>query len=822
MGSKRPDLLKGSASMVYVGKLAAVSVGLLIASSAVAAAQAPATSDKVDRSVLPLPTPPFKGVIGKTYKESKEDWPKNPTPPASAPNIVVILLDDVGFGQTSTFGGPVQTPELDKLAAGGLKYTRFHTTSICGPSRAALLTGRNHHQVGAGFLAEWSTGYPSYNNLIQRDTATMGALFKYNGYNTSWFGKNHNTPDWESSVVGPFDRWPTGLGFDYFYGFIAGETNQYYPVIFENTKAVEPMTTPEQGYHFMTDMTDRAIQWVQYTKSLAPQKPFMIYFAPGAAHAPHQVAPEWRDKYKGQFDKGWDAIRQETYERQLKMGIIPPGTKLTARPDWVKPWDTLSPDEKKLYARLMENYAGYLSFADHETGRFIDALRQLPDWDNTLVFYIVGDNGASSEGGMEGTLNEIKSLNGIQSSLADNLKHIDEIGGPTTEAHYPVGWAWAGDAPFQWVKQVASHFGGTRNPMVVSWPAKIKDVGGTRTQFIHLIDVLPTMLDVAGLPAPKTVDGVTQKPFDGVSFKSTFTDANAKPIRERQYFEIFSNRAIYDHGWIAAAQHTYPWRQDFAPGNWDKDKWELYNIDDDYSEANDLAAKNPQKLAQMKKLFDEEAAKNHVYPLDDRGTGRLVTPKPTPYDPKRTDFTFYAGAIRLAETASPNTKNKSHSITAEIEMPDSGGEGIIVASGGGSAGYALYVQNGKLVYHYKFFDERYVVTSTEPVPPGKSTVKVDFVYDGGGVGKGGTATLYINGKKAGEGRIPNTVAGRFGIDTFGIGEDTGAPVSNTYKTPYAFTGKIERVDFHLGPATTNAADLKSLQNMEKSYEDITE
>jgi arylsulfatase len=658
--------------------------------------------------------------------------------------------------------------------------------------------------------------------MIMRDTATMGSIFKYNGYDTSWFGKNHNTPDWESSVVGPFDRWPTGMGFDYFYGFIAGETNQYYPVIFENTRAVEPMKSPEQGYHFMTDMADRAIQWVEYTKSVAPQKPFMIYFAPGAAHAPHQVAAEWRDKYKGKFDKGWDVIREETYQRQLKLGVIPPGTKLTARPGWVKPWDGLSADEKRLYARLMENYAGYLSFADHETGRFIDALRQSPDWDNTLVFYIVGDNGASSEGGMEGTLNEIKSLNGIQTSVADNLKHIDEIGGPETEPHYPVGWAWAGDAPFQWVKQVASHFGGTRNPMVVSWPARIKDVGGTRSQFIHLIDVLPTMLDAAGLPAPKTVDGVTQKPMDGVSFLSTFADANAKPIRERQYFEIFSNRAIYDHGWIAAAQHTFPWRQDYAPGNWDKDKWELYNIDEDYSEANDLAAKYPQKLAEMKKLFDEEAAKNHVYPLDDRGTGRLVTPKPTPFDPRRTDFVFYGGATRLAETASPNTKNKSHSITAEITMPENGGEGVIVASGGGSAGYALFVQNGKLIYHYKFFDDRFVITSTEPVPAGKSTVKFDFVYDGGGLGKGGTGSLFINGKKVGEGHIDNTVAGRFGIDTFGVGADTGAPVSNTYRAPFAFTGKIEKVEFHLSAATNSASDLKTIEEREKNFAAATE
>jgi arylsulfatase len=717
----------------------------------------------------------------------------------------------------------VETPALDKLAAVGLRYTRFHTTAICGPSRAALITGRNHHNAGSGFLAEWATGFPSYNNMIPKATATMGTIFKENGYDTSWFGKNHNTPDWESSVAGPFEHWPTGMGFDYFYGFIGGETHQYYPVIFENTKAVEPSKTPEQGYHFMTDMTDRAIQWVRYTKSVAPQKPFLLYFAPGAAHAPHHAPKEWRDKYKGKFDAGWDVVRQQTYERQLKLGVLPPDTKLTRRPDWVKAWDTLSPDEKKLFTRLMENFAGYLSFADHETGRLIDAIHELPDSDNTLIFYIVGDNGASSEGGMEGTINEVKSLSGVPTPIADNLKHLDEIGEPQTEPHYPVGWAWAGNAPFQWVKQVASHFGGTRNPMVVSWPARIKDVGGVRSQFIHLIDVVPTMLDAAHIPAPKRVNGVEQKPMDGVSFLSTFTDPRAKPVRERQYFEVFSNRAIYDKGWIACAQHTFPWRQDYAPGNWDKDKWELYNIDEDFSEADDLAAKNPQKLAEMKALFDKEAALYHVYPLDDRGVARLIEPKPTPADPKRTDFVYYAGATRLAETAAPNTKNKSHSITADIVMPERGGEGVIIAEGGASAGFSMYVQDGKLVYHYNWFDDtRYTITSSEPVPPGKSTVKFDFAYDGGGVGKGGTGTLFINGKKVGEARIEKTVAGRFGIDTFGVGMDTGSPVSNSYKPPFAFNGEIEKVEIILGEEKPNANDQKYLDYAERVFADGTE
>ena len=796
---------------------------LLAASSVTTLAQAqtqPASAPNWDRTNLPLADPPFTGKIGRTYQDSTAAWPPLPAPPAGAPNVVIILLDDVGFGQVSTFGGPVPTPNLDKLAAQGVRYNRFHTTAICGPSRAALITGRNHHNVGSGFLAEWATGFPSYDNMIPRSTATIGSILKYNGYNTSWFGKNHNTPDWESSIAGPYDRWPTGMGFDHFYGFIGGETHQYYPVLFENTSPVEPNKTPEQGYHFMTDMTDKAIEWLRYNKSVAPQKPVLLYFAPGAAHAPHHAPKEWRDKFKGQFDAGWDAVREATYQRQLRMGIIPAGTKLTARPDWVKPWDSLSADEKKLYARFMENFAGYLSFTDAEVGRLLNAIRELPDADNTLIFYIVGDNGASSEGGMQGTINEVASLSGIQARLEDNLKEIDKIGGPDTEPHYPLGWAWAGNAPLQWVKQVASHLGGSRNPMVVSWPARIKDAGGMRSQFTHLIDIVPTILDVAQIPAPKTVDGIEQKPMDGVSIASTFTNANARPVRERQYFEVFTNRAIYDRGWIAAAQHTLPWRQDLAPGHWENDKWELYNLDEDYSEANNLAAQNPAKLEELKKLFDEEAKKNNVYPFDDRGSARLAVPKPSPggSDPNRTKFTYYAGTTRLAETASPNTKNRSHRITAVIEMPEKGGEGVIVAAGGQSAGYALYVKDGKLVYHYNWFDrERTNLVSSEPVPAGESTVTVEFAYDGGGLGKGGEATLGINGKAVGRARIANTVAGRFGIDTFGVGSDTGSPVSNTYTPPFPFTGQIKRVDIELGPRNLSKEAEAKLHEMQTMF-----
>jgi len=778
------------------------------------------SKDALDRSKLPLPEPPFKGKIGKTYLESRDDWPDVPKPPEGAPNVVVIMLDDVGFGQVSAFGGPVTTPELEKLAARGLRYNRFHTTAICGPSRAALITGRNHHNCGVGFLAEWATGFPSYNNMIPRSTATIGAVLRGNGYNTSWFGKNHNTPDWESSVAGPFDRWPTGMGFDYFYGFIGGETHQYYPVLFENTVAVEPPKSPEDGYHFMEDMTDKAINWMRYSKSVAPQKPFFLYFAPGAAHAPHHAPKAWRDKFRGKFDAGWDKVREETYKRQLKEGIIPADTQLTPRPDWVKPWDSLSADEKKLYAAFMENFAGYLAYADSECGRLLQAVQELEDADNTLIFYIVGDNGASSEGGMTGTVNEVMNLNGIPSDLADNLAAIDKIGGPDTEPHYPLGWAWAGNAPFQWVKQVASHLGGTRNPMVVSWPAKITDHGGIRDQFTHLIDIMPTILDAAGIPAPQFVDGVEQKPLDGVTISTTFEDAQAKPVRQRQYFEVFTNRAIYDEGWIACAQHTLPWRQDLAPGKWEQDKWELYNLDDDFSEAKNLADKHPDKLAALKKIFDEEAEKNHVYPFDDRGAGRLAVPKPSPggADPNRTKFTYYAGVSRLPETAAPNTKNRSHRITATIELPKKGGEGVIVAEGGSSSGFVLHVQDGKLVYHYNFFDkERLNLVSDIPVPVGKSDVTMEFSYNGGGLGKGGEVVIGINGKEVGRARLKNSVAGRFGIDTFGIGSDTGSPVSKTYKPPFAFTGKIDRVDVELGPRNLSPEDEAKLREMHTAF-----
>jgi arylsulfatase len=753
-----------------------------------------------DRSRLPIELSPFEGELGNTYKQSQPDWPQPVKAPEDAPNVIVILLDDVGFGQTSTFGGLIPTPNLDKLASEGLKFNRFHTTAICGPSRAALLTGRNHHECGNGFLMEWATGYPNYSTMLPKTTATIGEVLKGNGYNTWWYGKNHNTPDWETTVAGPFDRWPTGMGFEYFYGFNAGETHQYYPVIFENTTPVEPDKTPEEGYHFMSDMTDKAIARMKFSKSVAPEKPFFMYFAPGAMHAPHHVTAEWREPFKGKFDMGWEKYRELVYQNQLEMGIIPDGTELTPRPDWVPAWDSLNDEQKKVYAALFENFAGYFAFTDHEVGRLLDAVKELPDAKNTLVMYIVGDNGASSEGGPDGTLNEIKNLNGLPTELDDVLKNLDKLGGPESEPHYPVGWAWAGNTPFQWVKQVASHLGGTRNPMVVSWPAKIEHDSKPRDAFLHLVDVVPTILDAAGVPMPESVNGVDQEPLAGKSFLDSFNNPGFEGRRE-QYFEVLSNRSIYEEGWKANAQHTRPWRQDLAPGNWDKDQWELYNLEKDFSEANDLASKMPEKLAEMKRKFDAAAEKHDVYPLDDRGAARLATPKPPVpgADEDSSTYTYYPGATRIAEPAAPPMKNRSWTLTANIKTKEESTEGVIMGFGGVAAGITLYLEKGVPVFDYNFFEEHTVLKGQSPVPVGDATIEVDFDYQGaeGEVGKGSKIALKINGETVAMGEMEATVAARFGIDTFGIGEDSGQPVTDAYQAPFKFSAQIETVVIEL-------------------------
>jgi len=754
-----------------------------------------------DRKHLPIPLSPFEGKIGKTYKESEPDWQDGPMPPEGAPNVIVILLDDVGFGQTSTFGGLIPTPNLDQLAEEGLRYNRFHTTAICGPSRAALLTGRNHHEAGSGFLMEWATGFPSYSTYIPKSTATIGDILKGNGYGTWWYGKNHNTPDWETTVAGPFDHWPTGMGFDYFYGFNAGETHQYYPVLFENTLPVEPDKSPEEGYHFMSDMTDKAIARMKFAKSVAPKKPFFMYFAPGAMHAPHHVTAKWREQFKGKFDMGWEKYREQVFKRQKDMGIIPADTKLTPRPEWVPAWDSLSDEQKTLYNKLMENFAGYFAFTDHEVGRLLDAVKELPDADNTLVIYIAGDNGASAEGGPDGTLNEIRALNGIPTSIEENLANIDKLGGPESEPHYPVGWAWAGNTPFQWVKQVASHLGGTRNPMVISWPARIKPDGQVRDAFLHLVDVVPTILEAANIPMPETVNGIEQKPLAGKSFLASFTDANFEG-RPDQYFEVFSNRSMYADGWKANAQHTLPWRQDLAPGNWDQDEWELYHLEEDFSEANDLAQQNPDKLAELKQKFEQTAKEKEIYPLDDRGSARLGLPKPPVpgADTSSGTYTYYTGAKRIAEVAGPPLKNGSWTLTAELNTEGGKIEGVIMAVGGVAAGIVLYVDKGVPVFDYNYFETHTTLKGSKPLPAGDATVTVDFDYQGKEPGGPAAISLKVNGEEVASGKMEATVGARFGIDTFGIGEDSGQPVTSAYQPPYPFTGEIKKVVISTGEA----------------------
>ena len=576
-----------------------------------------------ERDSLPIPDPAFKGKIGKTIQESTPDYPQPVKAPASAPNVLLILLDDVGFGMTSTFGGPVPTPNLDKLAKDGLSYTRFHTTALCSPTRGALLTGRNHHSIGTGVIIEMATGYPGYTGIIPKSTATIAEILRDNGYATAMFGKAHNTPETEISPAGPFDNWPTGQGFDYFYGFNQGETNQYFPTLYRGTTPVPQPNTAEQGYQFSADMTDEAIAWIGNEQAADPEKPWFVYFSTPGVHAPHQVTQEWRDKYKGKFDYGWDKQRELTYAKQLEMGIIPKGTKLTPRPDSIPAWDNQSEDAKKVYTRLMENYAAYMAYTDYQVGRLIDSLAASGQLDNTLVLYVVGDNGASAEGGLEGTFSEVASLLGVQLGLESTIKRIDEIGGPTSEPHVPVGWAWAMDAPFQWTKQVASHFGGTRNPLVVHWPKGIKAKGEIRAQFHHVIDIVPTILEATKIPEPKVVKGIPQKPIEGVSMRYSFDDATAKDRRTTQYFEMLTNRAIYDNGWVAASRFGVPWQTAGREGNFLDAPWELYNVNEDFSEAVDLAAKNPDKLKELQAKFEEEAEKYNVYPLNSRMSERM-------------------------------------------------------------------------------------------------------------------------------------------------------------------------------------------------------
>ena len=750
-------------------------------------------------SVLPRPQPPFQGTIGRTAAESKPDFPKGVEAPKGAPNILLILTDDVGFGASSPFGGPIQTPTMQQLADDGLRYNTFHTTALCSPTRSALITGRNHHTNASGVITEMATGFPGYNSLIPRSSGSIGEGLRLSGYNTSWFGKMHNVPDWMSSQAGPFDLWPMGLGFEYFYGFIGGDTDQWTPALYENNRPIEPYLG-HPDYILDRDLADQAIKWMRMQHALAPDKPWLLYYATGTAHAPHQAPADWIAKYKGQFDQGWDKIREETLARQIKLGVVPATTQLTARPAEIPAWDSLSADQKRLFARMMEVYAGALSYADNQIGRVVDAVRESGQLDNTLVIYIMGDNGASAEGTMQGTTNEIATAaNGVKESLPFLLSMIDQLGGPMAYNHYPVGWAHAMDAPMQWTKQVASHFGGTRNGMVISWPARIKDKGAIRTQFSHVTDIVPTIYEATGITPPTVMNGAPQTPLEGASLVYSFDNAAAPTHHGTQYFELVGNRAIYKDGRMASTTPLrLPWITTGYEPSPDDFKWELYNIDKDFSQAHDLAAANPDKLKELQAAFDVEAKKYNVYPLDASFASRADPAIRPSLTRGRSEFTYYPGMIRIPEGSAPNFKNKSWAVAAEVTIPDAPPSGVLATIGGRFGGWVFMMQDGKPEFAYALSnqpDHKFRIMAADAIPPGNHVIRFRFAYDGGGIGKGATGTLLVDGKPVAEGRIPQTVVNRFSLDeTFDVGEDTGSPVVEDYadRMPFAFTGTLKR------------------------------
>jgi len=768
------------------------------------------------QEVLPRPEQPFEGKIGRTVKDSTPDFPKGVTAPPNAPNVLLIITDDVGFGATSTFGGPIQTPTFQRLADNGLRYNMFHTTALCSPTRAALITGRNHHSVASGVITEFATGYPGYNSLVPKSAGSVGEVLRENGYNTSWFGKMHNVPDWMSSQAGPFDLWPSGLGFEYFYGFIGGDTDQWHPALFENTRPME--VEMEADAPLDKNLADKAIEWLQLQHALAPDKPWLLYYATGTAHAPHHAPKEWIDKYKGQFDQGWDKVREETLARQIERGVVPAGTQLTKRPEQIPAWDTLSADQKRLYARMMEVYAGALSYADDQIGRIIAALEESGQLDNTLVIFIMGDNGASAEGTMQGTTNEVATAaNGVTESQEFLLSMIDELGGPLTYNHYPVGWAHAMDSPMQWNKQVASHFGGTRNGMVISWPARIENTGGVRSQFSHVIDIVPTIYEAANITPPTMMDGVEQKPIEGVSLVYTFDAPDAPTQHGTQYFELVGNRAIYKDGWMASTTPLrLPWVTVGQEPNPDDFKWELYNVSEDFSQANNLAAENPEKLKELQDAFDAEAKKYNVYPLDSSFASRADPAIRPSLTRGRTEFTYYPGAIRIPEGSAPDFKNKSWAVAAEVAVPEGGADGVLATMGGRFGGWALLIQDGKPEFVYALSNQpehKYRIASDKALPAGNHVVRFSFKYDGGGIGKGATGTLFVDGKEVAQGKIPQTIGVRFSLDeTFDVGEDTGTPVVEDYvdKMPFEFTGDLKKFMVVLEPQKLTEQERKKL------------
>jgi len=756
----------------------------------------------LDRTHLPEPEWTYPNAVINTFEaDSKADFPPMKSAPEGAPNVLLVLIDDVGFGWPSVNGGLVRMPNAERVHQRGLFYNQFHTTALCAPTRGAMLTGRNHHSVAAGNISEMATGYPGYCGIIPKSCATVSELLREAGYSCGWWGKNHNVPDNQTSPAGPFDNWPTGRGFDYFYGFIAGETDQFYPSLVRNTTPIEAPGRPEDGYHLTRDLADDCIAWVREQKTIAPDRPVFTYFSTGAAHAPHQPPLDWRGRNAGRFDMGWDQYRVQVHQRQLEMGIIPEGTRLTERPDEIPSWDTQPPEHQALFARQAENFADFLEHTDHEVGRVLDAYEELGELDNTIVIYIIGDNGSSGEGSLVGTPNELMSLNGQQPTMDEAMGFMDTWGMPGTSPHYSAAWAHAGDTPFQWTKQIASHFGGTRNSMIVSWPDRITGHGEVRSQFHHVIDVMPTLMEIVGIREPVEVNGVAQRPIEGTSFAYTFDDAGAPGRHETQYFEMYGNRAMYHDGWIACVRHgRLPWETS-GTFSWDDDTWELYNLRDDFSQANDLADQELDKLRELQDMFQAAAAKYNVLPLDDRFAERLdVTLRPSYYYGRKT-VTFYPGMVRQPEGSGPKFIGVPMQMTARVTVPDGGAEGVIFALGGDGAGFSLFAWEGKIRYHYNYFGlERYEATSDESLPAGDHTIVLDFQPDQPAPGVPATAKLFVDGTQVGETRVERQIPLRAGTECFDIGQDSRSPVCGDYehRGVFEFNGHIEDVTFEFG------------------------
>lgn len=775
-----------------------------------------------DRTSLPLSEQKFAGKIGATVRESVPDFPIPITPPAAAPNVILVLLDDLGFGHPSTFGGPISMPTLDRLAARGVKYNRFHTTAMCTPTRAALLTGRNHHSVASGAITNLATGYPGYNSIWPRSTACVAEVLRCNGYGTAAFGKWHNTPEWETSPVGPFDRWPTGLGFEYFYGFLGADCSQWDPPLIENTR---PFIRPGSGkdLHLDEDLADRAIAWMRLQRAVNPNRPFFMYYAPGTAHSPHHAPREWIDRYRGKFDHGWDKQRELTFNRQKELGIIPSDAQLTPRPVEIPAWDDTSADEKTLGTRLMEAFAGAVSHCDHQIGRVVDELVALGIDDDTMVIFIAGDNGPSAEGTLPGQVNKWPIVNGMPPTLKEQLERIDDIGGPNSYSNYPVGWAWAGSAPMQWVKQIASHFGGTRNGMVISWPRRICNAGSLRTQFHHCVDIVPTILEAASIPVPKSVNGIEQRSMEGLPMQYTFDSAEARSRRKTQYFEMLGNRAIYHEGWVAGARHRgrLPWNVGGggATGDFDSDEWELYHVDVDFAQARDLAGQCPERLRELQQLWLEEAKRCDVLPLDDR-YGERYHQGPAAAR-TRTRFDYYSGVFGIPEGSAPNLKGRSHRITANIAIANDQTAGMLVTAGGRFGGYALYVRARKLYYVHNVSGlERHTVVSQIQLPLGRSEISMTFRVDQNKIGSGGMVSFLFGDSPAGGGHVPRTVPIQYSYtETFDIGLDTGTPVDETYRCPFAFSGEIHAVVIDILDDLTPADQAREKQAVEKARQD---